>query len=136
MRYAVEVTSGNGYHCSCCRSVSEDIEEFDTLEEAQRYIAEIEFKAENYKSLRELKLCREDDDDRHVSDFYEIGEHLNHENDEAVKAFKEELMAEFKENEIEALAERKRKDAENRRMAEVKRHELYESMKAEYEGVK
>ena len=133
MRYAVEVTTGNGYRCSCCRSVSEDIEEFDNLEDAHARIAEIDFKSENYKRLKEHNLCGYDDDDRHVSDFYEIGEHLETSND-AITALKEEMLAGLAEKEAKAKKAKAKKVAAAKKAAETKRREQYEEMKKEYEA--
>jgi len=78
MKYAVEVERGNGEYCHCHRRTSNEIEEFDTLEEAQQFIAETE---------RARKKNRVDVE---VVDLYTVGEHLDIES-EAIKNLKEKM---------------------------------------------
>jgi hypothetical protein len=78
MHYAVEVERGNGEYCHCHRRTSNEIEEFDTLEEAQRFIAQVE--VDRTKKRRDVQ----------VVDLYMVGEHLDIESD-AIKALKKEM---------------------------------------------
>lgn len=38
-KYLVYYESGNGYHCSCCRRSSDELDELDTLDEAMERVA-------------------------------------------------------------------------------------------------
>lgn len=78
MQYAVEVERGNGEYCHCHRRTSNEIEEFDTLEEAQQFIAETE--RARTKNRRDVT----------VVDLYTVGEHLDIESD-AIKNLKAEM---------------------------------------------
>lgn len=41
-KYRITIEEGNGYHCSCCRATWTYTEDYDTLEEVQNRVNQIE----------------------------------------------------------------------------------------------
>lgn len=132
--YAVEVEYGNGYSCSCCRSIYKETEHFETLKEAEKFVADLKFKDKHYKKLKELDLDYIQDNDFYISDFYQIEDRPS-ENSESIQEMIKELEAGLDEKIAKKKKKEQRAKAARKRAAEKKKREQYEKLKAEFEGV-
>ena len=133
--YALRIEYGNGYHCSCCRRTWEDVEEFNTFEEAMKRIAEIEYERENYSQLRELGVLPEgsDADDVDIIDFYETKRPPIRDED-MITSYKKELEEKTQVIVAEKEAKKAKEKAAKAKAKEAHDRKRYKELKEKYEG--
>lgn len=51
-RYRLDYTTGNDYHCGCCRRTWDDSKEFDSMEELKQYILDNKYVKEGGKIIK------------------------------------------------------------------------------------
>lgn len=132
--YALQITHGNGYHCQCCRHEWEDMEEFETFDEAMKRIAKIEHVKENFDRMLELGLCGSNADDIRVSDFFEFTRRKY--DQDAINQFKQEMKVELDQKESKAEAKKKSEEEAEAKQQEIDKRKQYEALKAEFESKK
>lgn len=128
--YGVLVRTGNGYRCSCCRHTYEDLEEYDTLDEALDRIAQIEFISENYARINKIKGSNHDGD-VDVLDFFEY-KSLDGLHEKEVKARVDGLLQDLVKDEEEKKEDERIRGQEQARKVAERRRQFYQELKREF----